>query len=41
MTELKFVLVAAGIPARRDSVPWDMYYRVLQNALELFLSLYC
>jgi hypothetical protein len=41
VTELKFVLVAAGIPARRDSVPWDMYYRVLQNALELFLSLYC
>ena len=36
MTELKFVLVAAGIHARRDSIPWDMYYRALQNALELF-----
>jgi len=36
VTEIKFELVAAGIPTRRDSIPWDMYYRALQNALELF-----
>ena len=36
VTELKFKLVAARIPIRRDSIPCDMYYRALQNALELF-----
>ena len=37
----KVVVAITGIATRSASVPWDMYYRQLQNALELLLPLYC